>query len=184
VTVNEAVQNTIPRRADGGQTTLTGVTSRPELALVVTIGRSLVTPVLRMTSWRCTVARGRMRRTIVCVFLSWPLNCSVIVMLPPRQSVEPGLQRGWLTAATIGAVRNARIAFDTRLICASGLLVVTRFCGPTSTRIWVLPGAEAAETLRRGPLLGPLGSGVVSLAEPRISITEGTVPVVAEKTVQ
>ena len=65
------------------------------------------------------------------------------------------------------------MAFDTRLIERGVVLPVTWACVPTRTRIWVLPGAEVAGTLRRGPLFAPLGSGVMSLAEPRISITDG-----------
>ena len=76
------------------------------------------------------------------------------------------------------------MAFDTRLMSAALLLPVTRGCVPTRTRIWVLPGARVAGTLRRGPLFAPVGSGEMSSAEPRISITDGVVPVVAEKTVQ
>src|SRR5205085_2834340 len=107
-------QTTTPRIADGGQLTPTGVTAKPVAAVfAVTIGRSFVLPVLRMTSWRWVVDRGRMRTVIRSPALNWPFWLSVTTMLPPRQSAEPCGQFGWLAAVAEMLFLNARIALLT-----------------------------------------------------------------------
>src|SRR5205814_5680322 len=103
-------QTRMPRSDDGGQLTPTGVTAKPVAGVfAVTIGRSFVLPVLRITSWRWVVDRGRMRTVMRSPALNWPFWVSVTVMFPPRQSVEPFAQFGWLAAVTVMLFLNARM---------------------------------------------------------------------------
>src|SRR5689334_8119587 len=137
VTVTAKLQTTTPKMADGVQVTPTGVTSRPDSdAFVVAMGVWFVLVVWRSTSMRCVVARGSTLTVMTSPARSWPLLVSVTTMLPARQSVAPGSQRGWLDAVTDTLLPNARMAFENSWKPVG----VVGMPGPTKRAAWLEPG--------------------------------------------
>ena len=114
---------------------------------MVTIGLSFVLAVLKSVSCVRSVldARGVIRTQTSSFGLNWPARVSVIWMLPPSASPVPAGIVGWLSAATVTPLLNARTAFETLLEMPLPASTVALSPMRMSTR--VAPGLELALTL-------------------------------------